>query len=75
VNAWAAILAGNLARGVRLPPKVRKIWIAVDNDPQDARWRAKPITVFRPEGRAVQCAKPASDGSDMNDMLLKKREA
>jgi len=31
--AWAAISVGNLARAVVLPLEVRKVTIAVDNDP------------------------------------------
>jgi putative DNA primase/helicase len=71
--AWAAISAGNLAKGLVLPPEARRVVIAVDPDgagraaARDAwiRWRA--------EGREVQVAVPDGEG-DFND-LLRNREA
>ena len=71
--AWAAISAGNLAKGLALPPEARRVVIAADADApgQDAarhawlRWRA--------EGRDVQIATPNFVG-DFND-LLRAREA
>ena len=73
--AWAAISAGNLARGLQLPPEVRSVIIAADNDPvgstaaQDAaiRWRA--------EGRRVRIARPDRAGADFNDVLMTIGEA
>jgi putative DNA primase/helicase len=66
--AWAAISAGNMAKGLVLPSEVRGVVIAADPDPvgriaaRDAwlRWRA--------EGRAVQIATPDGTG-DFNDLL------
>jgi phage/plasmid primase-like uncharacterized protein len=71
--AWSALSAGNLGRGLSLPPDVRSVIIAVDPDragraaarEAGARWQA--------EGRAVRFAIPAGAG-DFNDMLL-AREA
>ena len=68
--AWAAINAGNLAKGLRLPPEARCVVIAADPDKagrdaaRDAwlRWKA--------EGRDVQIALPDREGSDFNDLLL-----
>jgi putative DNA primase/helicase len=80
--AWAAIGAGNLAAGLRLPPEVRSIIIAADNDTptrggrrpgQEAaeaaarRWRA--------EGRRVRIARPNCEGRDFNDLLLERLHA
>jgi phage/plasmid primase-like uncharacterized protein len=70
--AWAAVSAGNLARGVVLPPGVGLVVIAADPDPagRDAahaawfRWRA--------EGRQVQIATPDHDNCDFNDLLLQR---
>ncbi|MFT8243958.1 toprim domain-containing protein [Roseomonas sp. BN140053] len=67
--AWAAISAGNLARGLVLPPEVRSVVVAADPDPagQDAaraawnRWTA--------EGRKVRIATPQRAGADFNDIL------
>lgn len=73
--AWATISAGNLARGTKLPSNARKIWIAVDNDPPGRKAAPEAYYRFQAEGHVVQCATPDSDGSDMNDVLLKKREA
>jgi putative DNA primase/helicase len=67
--AWAAIIsAGNMAKGLVLPPEARRVVIAADPDSaggiaaRDAwlRWRA--------EGRAVQIAVPDGAG-DFNDLL------
>ena len=71
VPAWAAT-AGNLAKGLVLPPGARRVVIAADPDKpgrdaaRDAwlRWRA--------EGREVRIATPDGDG-DFND-LLRARE-
>ncbi len=75
--AWAAVSAGNLATGLVLPPEVRRLTIAADNDPptpggqhpgQDAarsawfRWRG--------EGREVRIFVPDRTGSDFNNVLL-----
>lgn len=72
--AWAAINAGNLARGVVLPDAVRSVVIAADNDRPGigaadaaaARWRA--------EGRKVRLAVPDAPGADFNDVLMQRRE-
>jgi phage/plasmid primase-like uncharacterized protein len=68
--AWAAISAGNLARGVVLPTGIRKVVIASDSDPvgqdaaRDAWFR------FRREGRAVRVATPHNGRGDFNDIAL-----
>ena len=69
--AWAAIAAGNLAHSMVLPPGVRRVVVAADNDwsgtGQDAaahaarRWRA--------HGIAVEVATPDKPGTDFNDVL------
>jgi putative DNA primase/helicase len=70
--AWAAINAGNLAKGLLLPPEARRVIIA--SDPDDAgrnaardawlRWKA--------EGRDVRIATPDGDG-DFNEVLCSRR--
>jgi len=70
--AWAAISAGNLERGLVLPPEVRRVVIAADNDP--AGRDAAHATFFRwcAEGRQVEVALPDQDGCDFNDLLLRR---
>jgi phage/plasmid primase-like uncharacterized protein len=66
--AWAAISAGNLARGLLLPSEARNVIIAADQDKagrdaaRDAwhRWHA--------EGRSVRIATPDGTG-DFNDLV------
>lgn len=66
--AWAAISAGNLARGLVLPPFVRRVVIAVDPDPPgDAAGREASDRWLR-AGLAVQLARPTGHG-DFNDLL------
>jgi len=74
VPAWAAISAGNLARGVKPPPEVRKVWIAVDNDPPGRKAARAAYFRFQAEGRVVRCATPHSDGLDFNDVLMNQLE-
>ncbi|MCK8786745.1 toprim domain-containing protein [Roseomonas sp. NAR14] len=68
--AWAAISAGNLARGLVLPPEVRSVVIATDADPagQDAARAA--WTRWTAEGRKVRIATPDRPGADFNDILM-----
>lgn len=71
--AWASISAGNLAKGLALPPEAHSVVIAADPDnvgrdaARDAwlRWKA--------EGREVRIAIPDRDGADFNDLLLARR--
>ena len=77
--AWAALSAGNLRKGLVLPPEVRSVVIAADADEptirglrpgQDAaraaslRWLA--------EGRKVRIAVPDRVGADFNDLLVER---
>jgi phage/plasmid primase-like uncharacterized protein len=66
--AWAAISAGNLARGIVLPAGIRRVVIASDRDPagQDAA-RAAWFR-FRREGRVVRIATPDEGRGDFNDI-------
>ena len=67
--SWAAISAGNLAKGLVLPPEVLRVVIAAD--PDEAGSDAARDAWFRwtAEGRKVQIATPNGSG-DFNDLLL-----
>jgi hypothetical protein len=71
--AWAAIGAGNLARGVLLPPEVGSVVIAADPDPAGAAAARDAWQRWSDEGRSVRIATPDGLG-DFNDLLL-AREA
>jgi putative DNA primase/helicase len=72
--AWAAVSAGNLAC-LPLPPDVRNIIIAADNDPpgQRAAWTA--ARRWRAEGRDVRVALPDRADQDFNDVLAMRARA
>jgi putative DNA primase/helicase len=71
--AWAAISAGNLAKGLILPPEARHVVIAADPDEAGQRAARDAWLRWRAEGRNVQIATPDAAG-DFND-LLRAREA
>ena len=70
--AWAAVSAGNLAKGLVLPPDARSVIIAAD--PDDAGRDAARDAWLRwtEEGRSVQIVIPDGTG-DFNDLLLDRR--
>jgi putative DNA primase/helicase len=70
--AWAAINAGNLASGVRLPPAVRSIVIAADPDPPGERAAREAALRWSQEGRRVRIARPNQAGRDFNDLILER---
>lgn len=74
--AWAALSAGNLASGLVLPPDVRGVVIAGDNDAPDRQGRQQGQNAARAawhrwtaEGRRVRIAFPNGEGRDFNDVL------
>ena len=66
--AWAAISAGNLARGLILPASIRRVVIAVDPDPPGEAAAREAADRWRHAGLAVQLARPTGQG-DFNDIL------
>lgn len=72
--AWAALSAGNLARGLMLPPEVRAVVIAADHDAQGTGQDAAEAAAarWRGDGRHVRIALPDRPGTDFNDVLLRK---
>ncbi len=65
---WAALSAGNLARGLVLPPEVRRVVIALDPDTPGERAARDAAARWAAEGRTVQLARPAGP-RDFNDLL------
>ena len=70
--AWAAIAAGNLGKGLVLPPEARRIVIAADPDEPGRDAARAAWSRWRAEGRDVQIATP-NGPEDFND-LLRMRE-
>jgi hypothetical protein len=72
--AWSAVYAGGL-RSLVLPPDVRRIIIAADNDVSGAGQRNAIAAYDRwtAEGRSVRVKLPPNPGTDFNDVLLKRR--
>ncbi len=68
--AWAAIAAGNLAQGLRLPPQVRSVVIAADADGPGRRAAEDAAARWQAEGRRVRIATPDVPGADFNDILV-----
>jgi putative DNA primase/helicase len=69
--AWAAVNAGNLARGLALPSEVRRLVVAADPDPEGERAAVSAALRWRAEGRSVRIARPTGAG-DFNDLLRKR---
>ena len=71
---WSAVFAGGL-KTTELPPDVRRIVIAADNDVSGAGQRNALAAYDRwtAEGREVRIKTPPEVGDDFNDVLLKRR--
>jgi putative DNA primase/helicase len=71
---WAAVYAGGL-KTMELPPGVRRIIIAADNDASGAGQRNALAAYdrWRAEGRLVRIKAPPAIGTDFNDILLDAR--
>jgi putative DNA primase/helicase len=71
---WSAVYAGGL-RSLALPPDVRRIIIAADNDVSGAGQRNALAAYDRwiAEGRSVRIKCPPDAGDDFNDVLIKRR--
>ena len=70
---WSAVYAGGLCSLV-LPPEVRRIVIAADNDESGVGQRNALAAYDRwtAEGRSVRIVAPPVVGDDFNDVLLKE---
>jgi hypothetical protein len=71
---WSAVYAGGLCSLV-LPPEVRRIVIAADNDASGVGQRNALAAYDRwtAEGRSVRIKTPCAVGDDFNDVLIKRR--
>ena len=71
---WSAVFAGGL-KTIELPPDVRRIIIAADNDVSGAGQRNALAAYDRwtAEGRSVRIKTPPDIGDDFNDVLIKRR--
>jgi putative DNA primase/helicase len=72
VPAWAAISAGNLAKGLALPSEARRVIIAADPDDVGRKAARDAWIRWTAEGRGVRIALP--DGAaDFNDLLRARK--
>jgi phage/plasmid primase-like uncharacterized protein len=69
--AWSAVNAGNMAKGLKLPPEARRVVIAADPDVAGRTAARDAWLRWRTEGRTVQIATPDGDG-DFNDLLRRR---
>ncbi len=70
--AWAAVSAGNLRDTLALPPAVREVIVAADNDKPGLEAARAAAARWRAEGRAVRIAVPDKAGADFNDVLRER---
>ena len=66
--AWSAISAGNMARGMILPPEIRSVVIAADADEPGEEAAKQAAWRWQADGKAVKIARPFRSGADFNDL-------
>ena len=73
IPAWAALSSSGIA-ALELPPEVRNVVIACDNDTNNAGHHAATAAYYRwtAEGRAVQLIMAPMPGTDFNDVLIER---
>jgi putative DNA primase/helicase len=72
---WSAVFAGGL-KTIELPPIVRRIVIAADNDANVVTGQRNAIAAYdrwAAEGRSVTIKAPPDVGDDFSDVLTKRR--
>jgi putative DNA primase/helicase len=69
---WSAVSAGGL-KTLELPPTVRRIVIAADNDMAGQQTALTAYQRWTAEGRSVRIKTPPVIGTDFNDLLLAAR--
>ncbi len=70
--AWAGVAAGNIRRKLDLPPSVRSIIIAADNDAPGIEAAEAAARRWQGEGRAARIVKPNLPGADFADVLMQR---
>ncbi|MCW8305928.1 toprim domain-containing protein [Acidiphilium sp. PA] len=70
--AWSAVSAGNLAKGLLLPPDVKSVVIAADHDKPGIESAEAALRRWKSEGRTVRIVKPNLRGDDFNDVLIRR---
>lgn len=70
--AWSAISAGNLAKGLVLPPDVRSVVIAADHDKPGIAAAEAAAHRWQREGRRTRIMKPDRAGADFADVLMQR---
>ena len=77
--AIAAVSAGNMASGLMLPPFIKSVVIAADDDSINAQGHNPGIEAaeaaarrWKAEGRSVRIIKPTQPGQDFNDVLIQR---
>lgn len=68
--SWSAVSAGNLAKGLSLPPDVRSVVIAADHDKPGLDAAEAAAGRWQREGRRVRIAKPDDPDADFADVLM-----
>ena len=73
IPAWAALSSSGLA-AVELPPEIKSVIIACDNDMNNAGHHAATAAYhhWAAEGRTVQMIMPPLPGTDFNDVLIER---
>ena len=70
--AWSAINAGNLGKGLILPPEVQRVVIAADHDKPGIEAAEAAARRWKAEGRAVRIVRPDKPGDDFADVLAQR---
>ena len=73
IPAWAALSSSGIA-ALELPPEIKRVVIACDNDAHNAGHHAATAAYYRwvAEGRSVQLIMPPLPGTDFNDVLIER---
>jgi hypothetical protein len=71
IGAWSAVSAGGVAQIV-LPPEVRRVILAADNDRSGINAAEDAAKRFGAEGRIVKIVRPPAGFNDFNDLLRAK---
>jgi hypothetical protein len=76
IPAWAALSAEGV-KNVALPPEVKAVIVAADNDINGTGLRAarEAADRFQREGRSARTTMPPDAGTDFNDLLQKESKS